>query len=264
MKELVIVKIGGNVIDDKEALRSFLSDFAAIKSPKILVHGGGKLATELSAKLGIETKMVDGRRITDEATLQVVTMTYAGWINKTIVAQLQSLGCNALGITGADGGAITAVKRQVAAIDYGFVGDVNRESVNTGFLSTILDTDMALIVAPIAADAGGTLLNVNADTMARVVTEALNSTYSTSLIYCFEKAGLLSNVEEDNSVISTLNISEVDMLKSNGTISKGMIPKVDNALKAKQSGAASVVIGHAKDLIKLVNNQQGYGTSIAG
>jgi acetylglutamate kinase len=183
LEKLYIIKIGGNIIDDENKLSSFLSSFASIKGKKILVHGGGKLATKLAEKMGVEQQMIDGRRITDAETLKIVTMVYAGYINKNIVAQLQASGCNAIGLSGADGNLIQAHKRQHATIDYGFVGDI--DSVNTGLLQTLLDQDIAVVVAPITHDAKGTLLNTNADTIAQELATALGKFICNSIDLLF-------------------------------------------------------------------------------
>lgn len=262
MQELIVVKIGGNVIDDDKALHSFLHDFAAIGGHKILVHGGGKLATELSYKLGIETKMVEGRRITDEATIKIVTMTYAGYINKKIAAILQAKGCNAIGMSGVDARIIPAVKRPIREIDYGWVGDIKSEEVNSNFLHKILEAGITPVIAPIACDDEGHLLNINADTVAQSIATATSRQYNVRLVYCFEKIGVLTNVEDDNSVIAAITISDGDTLKVNGTISKGMIPKIDNACSAIKSGVKSVVIGHAAHISQIAKKEKGYGTTI--
>ncbi|HXB42022.1 MAG TPA: acetylglutamate kinase, partial [Bacteroidia bacterium] len=191
MKNLYIIKIGGNILDNEISLERFLTDFVQLKGLKILVHGGGKLATELSARLNIETKMIQGRRITGSETLKVTTMVYAGWINKSIVAKLQSLNCNALGLSGVDGKCILAKKREIAEIDYGFAGDILPEGVNTGFLQNILEFGATPVIASITCDAKGQLLNTNADTIASVLATQLSKLYSTHLIYCFEKKGVL-------------------------------------------------------------------------
>ena len=210
-EDLFIIKIGGNIIDDETKLSSFLQSFAAVKEKKILVHGGGKLATKLADKMGVEQQMIDGRRITDAETLKIVTMVYAGYINKNIVAQLQANGCNAIGLTGADGNLIQAHKRQHATIDYGFVGDV--DAVNTNLLQTLLNHDMAVIASPITHDAKGLLLNTNADTIAQEIAVALAGLYKTTLIYSFEKNGVLLDVEDENSVIKKITASYYRELK---------------------------------------------------
>ena len=247
------------MIDDEHQLLSFLNDFATIKEHKILIHGGGKMATELGKQLGVETKMVEGRRITDAATLKVVQMVYAGWINKNIVAQLQSRNCNAIGLTGADANIILAKKRLPLSsgsggevIDYGFVGDV--EKVNGEKLSALLKAGFFPVIAPLTHDGKGQILNTNADTIAAAVAAAIQ--YDTTLIYCFEKSGVLKNVNDDNSVIEKMNFAEYEKYKAEGIISKGMIPKLDNAFDAIKQGVKSVVICHAKDLVNVVENRK--------
>ncbi len=253
--KLNIIKIGGNVIDDEDQLSSFLNDFASVGDQKILVHGGGKIATEMSKQLGIEAKMVDGRRITDADTLKVVQMVYGGLINKNIVAKLQSKGCNAIGLTGADANIILATKRAVLSpagggagggVDFGFVGDISK--VNADQLSAILNSGFSPIIAPLTHDGKGQILNTNADTMASAISVAMAKTTEVHLIYCFEKSGVLRNVEDENSVIEKLNFSDYEKYKKEGIISKGMIPKLDNAFDAIKQGVKSVIICHAKDL----------------
>ena len=267
--KLLIIKIGGNVIDDDAQLISFLNDFAGIKEKKILVHGGGKIATEMSQQLGIEAKMVDGRRITDAETLKVVQMVYAGLINKNIVAKLQARKCNAIGLTGTDGNSVLATKRQTSplnplshgrgeqrqggirgAVDYGFVGDVKK--VNEKNISSLLNYGFTPVIAPLTHDGKGQMLNTNADTMASAIAVALAKKFDTKLIYCFEKQGVLRDVEDDNSVIEKMNRKEYEGLKKEGVIFKGMIPKLDNAFDAIKKNVKSVYITQAKDLKKIV------------
>lgn len=251
MEQLTIVKIGGNIIDDDAALASFLHDFASLPGKKILVHGGGKLATQLSTKLNIETTLIDGRRITDAETLRVITMVYAGWINKTIVAQLQANGCHALGLCGADGNVILASKRNHATIDYGFVGDSSTGHINMLLLSNLLETGLVPVIAPVTHDGKGQLLNTNADTIASLLASALCPLFETRLVYCFEKEGVLLDPEDDRSVMAQLDAQTFDALKSSGQISKGMIPKLENAYAAKQNGVSEVVITHARNIAHL-------------
>ena len=259
-QELLIVKIGGNIIDDKNALDSFLSAFASISKPKILIHGGGKIATDLSKIMGIETKMHDGRRITGEGDLQVVEMTYAGWINKAIAAKLNAKNNLAIGLSGVDGKLIPAVKRPVKDIDYGFVGDLLSNEVNVGLLDFLLKQKAVPVIAPITADKVGNLLNVNADTVAQVLAESLSNEYTVNLVYCFERNGLLLDTKDENSVIHEINFEKAKELKAKGTISAGMIPKTDNALSAVKNGVDSVVIGHAKDILQLASKENNCGT----
>jgi acetylglutamate kinase len=257
MKELFIIKVGGNIIDNAEKLNTFLKKLSAINSPKILVHGGGKLATDLSAKLGIEAKMVDGKRITDEDTLKIVTMVYGGLINKTIVAKLTKLGTNAMGVCGADMGLIPAKKREVGAIDYGFVGDVLVDKIPTEQWADLLDKNICAVVAPITADATGQLLNTNADTIASSIAQALSRQYNTTLIYCFEKDGVLKNPQDESSVIKSIQPETYTTLKSEGVISKGMIPKLDNSWDAINKGVHKVIIGNALQVDKLISSSVG-------
>lgn len=245
---LHIVKIGGNVIDQEKELQAFLEKFHALEGKKILVHGGGKLATQMAQSMGMEAKMVEGRRITDAPTLRLVTMVYAGWINKNITAQLQALKCPSMGLSGADAGLILCQKRAPKPIDFGFVGDVIQ--VNGDLLVSLLELNLNLVIAPITADAQGQLLNTNADTIAQALAEALAKTYEVELLYCFEKKGVLMNAEDDASVIHHLDETRIDDLKAQHLVSDGMIPKLDNALKALKAGVHRVRILHARDLLQ--------------
>lgn len=257
---LTVVKIGGNVIDNSKNLHEFLKSFIDLPGYKILVHGGGKVATKLSDELGIEAKMVDGRRITDIETLRIVTMVYGGLINKNIVAQMQSYGSNAIGLTGADGNLIKAKKRPVKDIDFGFVGDLDENSVNSDFLSNLLRIGAVPVFAPLTHDGDGQLLNTNADTIASSIAVALSKTFETSLVYCFEKKGVLKDVDDDNSVISEIKSSEFDILKDQGIIAGGMLPKLQNAFAAIKNGVKDVYIGKADELELLKN--QSFGTRL--
>ena len=258
MDKLIVIKIGGNIIDDDAKLALFLKSFAALNEKKILIHGGGKLATRLAAQLNIQQQLVDGRRITDAETLKIVTMVYTGAINKNIVAQLQSEKCNAIGISGADGNAIVAHKRKHATIDFGFVGDV--DSVNTSFLQSLIENNICPIVAPITHDGKGQLLNTNADTIAQEIAKALSKIYHVTLIYSFEKAGVLLDTEKEDSVIPVLTPSKYEELRSKGKIFAGMIPKLDNAFAALKQGVNKVIIGQAENLATLISGKS--GTSI--
>lgn len=238
-----MVKIGGNIIDTPEALHSFLGKFASIPGPKILIHGGGKIATSMAANLGIESQMIDGRRVTDADSLRIVTMVYAGWINKSIVASLQALKCNAMGLTGPDGGFVISKKRNPIPIDYGFVGDI--EQVNAAGLAGLISSGFSPVFAPITADISGQLLNTNADTMAQALAIALSEHFEVTLTYCFEKKGVLMNPNDDDSVISNISHTNFAQLKADGIVSAGMIPKLENALKAIAQGVQTVRLCHA-------------------
>ncbi|MGZ3865122.1 MAG: acetylglutamate kinase [Bacteroidia bacterium] len=262
MKKLYIIKIGGNIIDSEKELDQFLNSFAAIDGLKILVHGGGKLATELSAKLNIETKMIHGRRITDADTLKITAMVYAGWINKNIVSKLQSKNCNALGLSGADGKCILTEKRKVKDIDYGFVGDILPQGIDTAFIQNVLEFGVTPVFSPITSDLNGQLLNTNADTIASALAGALSELYNVHLVYCFEKRGVLSDKNDASSVIEKIDSINYEELKTNGTIADGMIPKLDNAFVAKDEGVSYVVIGHANDLQKIIKKEKNAGTLI--
>lgn len=262
MKKLSIIKIGGNILDDASALSDFLHEFSNLPGYKVLVHGGGKLATELSTKLGIKTQMVEGRRITDAETLKVTAMVYAGWINKNLVAQLQALGCNSIGLSGADGLVIPAEKRAVKDIDYGFVGDITTSQINTDFLMNVIEFGITPVICPITADTNGQLLNTNADTIASTLASALSEFYETTLVFCFEQKGVLLHKEKPNSVIHKIDAFRYEVLKSEKIISDGMIPKLDNAFKAKQDGVHTVSIGHAKNLMNLLKQEEHAGTYI--
>lgn len=256
MKKLTIVKIGGNVIDDNKSLNHFLSDFSKLKGPKILVHGGGKLASKLSEQLGIETKMIEGRRITDAETLKIATMVYAGWINKSITAKLNSNKVKSIGLSGADVNLVPSKKRKVKTVDYGFVGDVLDAKINTEFLSLLLHQNIVPVIAPITSDAKGQLLNTNADTITSALSVALSKIFEVKTIYCFEKDGVLNG----DKIIPKLNTRLYHELKQKGIILNGMIPKLDNAFNALAQGVKSVVIGNSKHLQKLNNHG---GTSIS-
>ncbi len=245
-----VIKIGGNVLDDPAALQQFLRDFASIKGPKILVHGGGKIATRLGDQLGIESKYVDGRRITDDATIDLVTMVYGGLVNKQLVAQLQSLGCNAIGITGADGNLLPALKRPVKTIDYGWVGDVKADTLLVDRWKLLLDNGMVPVLAPLTHDGAGHMLNTNADTMAATIAIALSVQYPVRLIYCFEKKGILEQVEDETSVIRFINPDLYTQLKAEQKLFAGILPKLDNAFEAIGKGVQQVLIGHAADLVQ--------------
>ena len=276
-----VVKIGGNIVDNPELLREFVRDFAAMPGMKILVHGGGVLASQMQKEMGLAPVMIEGRRVTDEAALKIVTMVYAGWCSKNITALLQAEGCNAIGLSGADGNAIKARKRPPVhieslgkEIDYGYVGDVTGESVNAGFIYTLLERGIVPVFNAINHDGAGNLLNTNADTIASSVAIAMANyryrsprevccrceecthcsddgrlTHETELIYCFEKDGVLYDKDDDSSVISEITRSRFEELKKEGIVADGMIPKLTNAFKAIDSGVARVVIKHARNLL---------------
>lgn len=256
MEKLLVIKIGGNVIDKPEALQRFLQAFAQLPQRKILIHGGGKIATQMADKLGIETLMVEGRRITDQKMLDVVIMVYGGLVNKNIVAQLQSLGSDAIGLTGADAGIIRAKKRPIKEIDYGFVGDV--ETINRSQFTLFLENELIPIIAPLTFDPiSGSMLNTNADTMASTIAVALAAHFKVNLVYCFEKKGVLSDPDDDDAVIPQLNLSSYTHYKSAGIINKGMIPKLDNAFNALQNGVTQVTICHADELQNAIQDTAG-------
>lgn len=276
-----IIKIGGNVVDNPELLAKFIKDFAAMPGMKILVHGGGVMASQIQKSMGMIPLMVEGRRVTDEETLKVVTMVYAGWCNKHITSLLQAEGCNAIGLCGADGNVIKARKRAPMyveslgkEVDYGYVGDVNAESVNAGFIYSLLEKGIVPVFNAINHDGEGNLLNTNADTIASSVATAMANyryrsprevccrceecthcsddgrlTHETELIYCFEKAGVLYDKEDDDSVIPQIDKSKFASLKEDGRVADGMIPKLTNSFKAIDSGVARVVIKHARNLL---------------
>ncbi|PZP48634.1 MAG: acetylglutamate kinase [Pseudopedobacter saltans] len=253
-QKIFVVKIGGNVIDDEINLRRFLEDFSKIDAPKILIHGGGKIATRIGDKLGIVSQYVDGRRITDDATIDLVTMVYGGLINKKIVAQLQNIGCNAIGLTGADGNIIPAHKRPVKDIDYGWVGDVETEKINTKLLEQLLLAGVSPILAPLTHDQEGHILNTNADTIASSIAVSLSKTFSVRLIYCFEKKGILENIDDENSVITSIDKKSYAELKAENKLFAGILPKLDNAFSAIDLGVKEVLIGHADDLLVNTTN----------
>jgi acetylglutamate kinase len=262
MQALHIIKIGGNVIDNSENLHRFLKDFTALDGYKILVHGGGKVATQVSETMGIEAKMVDGRRITDIDTLRIVTMVYGGLINKNVVAQLQRYGNNAIGLTGADGDFIRARKRPVQTIDYGFAGDLSESSVNPQNLNKLLDGGFTPVFCALTHDGEGQLLNTNADTIASALAVSLSNLYQTTLVYCFEKKGVLQDINDDDSLIREINPERYEKLKQQQIIHSGMLPKLDNAFTAIACGVKSVIIGHSDNLGQL-KNKTSFGTRLS-
>ena len=257
MEKVFVIKIGGNIIDNTASLDIFLQQFSDINEPKILIHGGGKLATDLAAKLNIKQQLFEGRRITDAATLEVVTMVYAGTVNKNIVAKLQTNDCNALGLCGADANLISASKRIVNKIDYGFVGDIKANGINTSFLQLLFENNITPVIAPITHNNEGQLLNTNADSIANEIAKALSSKFEVHLIYCFNKKGILRDVDDENSVIKTITNETAVALKLEGSIHEGMIPKIDNALQAVSAGVHKVSLGHALELDEIINGNAG-------
>lgn len=241
MQALKIVKIGGNIINDEVALDTFLDDFAQLEAPKVLVHGGGKSATKLAQQMSVEVQMIDGRRITDAETLDIITMVYAGKINKAIVAKLQAKNCNAIGFSGADGNSIVSVKRPVKDIDYGFVGDITK--VNTESLQALLNSKITPVFCAITHDENGQLLNTNADTIASELAIAFTTNYHVELYYCFEKNGVLKDIHDDDSVIENINTKTYQILAKEGIIVDGMLPKLNNCFYAIEHDVQKVCIG---------------------
>ena len=248
MAELKIYKIGGGIIDNEAQLADFLQDFSQLKGKKILIHGGGKGASALLKKLGIEPQIVEGRRITDKPTLDVVTSLYAGLLNKTIVSLLQKYGENALGLSGADGNLIQAVQRPVKEINYGFVGDITKKSIDISLLDLLLKNGYTPVLCAITHDKNGLLLNTNADTIASTVAEAAADFYDTELHFCFDKIGVLRDINDENSLIKAINLSDYEKLKEAKIVADGMIPKLDNAFRVIASGVKKVVLEHASNI----------------
>ncbi|MFZ2905624.1 MAG: acetylglutamate kinase [Cyclobacteriaceae bacterium] len=249
MNKLYIIKIGGNVLDHPEVLNNFLKNFSTIREPKILIHGGGKVATRIGDQMGIESKYVEGRRITDAETLDLVTMVYGGLVNKQIVAALQKEGCNAMGVTGADGNMLKAVRRPVKDVDYGFVGDIRQENVNTSLLHVLLKHNTTPVFAPLT-HADGKMLNTNADTIASVLAVSLSKHFDVRLIFCFEKKGVLMDDSREDSVIQRLPKRTYQEYLTKGVFSNGMLPKLENAFAAIDAGVHEVLIGQAENLLK--------------
>ena len=276
-----VIKIGGNIVDNPKLLQQFVKDFASMPGMKVLVHGGGVMASQMQKAMGMSPVMIEGRRVTDEDTLKIVTMVYAGWCNKHITALLQAEGCNAIGLCGADCNVIKAVKRAPVMVeslghevDYGYVGDVKPEGINTNFLYSLLEKGIVPVLSAINHDGEGNLLNTNADTIASSVATALSQykyrtvkdvchacqecthcsddgrlTHETELIYCFEKDGVLMDKDDDNSVIQEIDKAAFEKLKSEGVVADGMIPKLTNSFKAIGSGVSRVIIKHARNLL---------------
>ena len=244
-----VVKIGGNVVDNPKALASFLADFQKLEGKKVLVHGGGVMASKMAIDLGVKTTMIQGRRVTDSETLKLVTMVYAGWINKSIVALLQKNGCNAIGLSGVDANIIPAMRRSPVPVDFGFVGDPTPSKVNAGFISDLLDKDIVPVFCAITHDEEGSLLNTNADTIAYTLSVALSTKYQTSLYYCFEKEGVLRNIDDPNSIILSMTKLEYETYLKQDIIAGGMIPKLYNSFNAIDEGVSEVLIMHANNLL---------------
>ncbi len=245
-----VVKIGGNVIDNEVAFAAFMERFAKLEGKKILVHGGGKIATRFAKEMGVETVMIEGRRVTDKAMLDIVVMTYAGLINKQVIATLQKSGCNAIGLSGADGNAIKATKRPANPIDFGFVGDIDPANVNSSLLEVLLNSGITPVFSAIMHNGEGDLLNCNADTVASSVALGASRIEETELIYCFEKRGVLRDINDESSVIELVTPENYPTLKADKIIADGMIPKIDNALKAINQGVTKVCIKHSDDLLE--------------
>ena len=247
MEKITVIKVGGAVVEDEAQLTQLLQDFSAIEGRKVLVHGGGRRATKVAAQLGIETQMVNGRRITDASMLEVVTMVYGGLVNKNVVARLQAQGIDALGLTGADIYVIRSHKRPLKnGVDYGFVGDVDRADGNK--LHTLIEAGIVPVMAPLTHDGMGNILNTNADTIAGETAKALAKHYDVTLVFCFEKKGVLSNPDDDESIIPTITRADFDRYVADGTISGGMIPKIENAFNAIDAGVGRVVITKADSI----------------
>lgn len=246
MEKLTVIKVGGKIVEEEDSLKSLLADFSAIEGKKVLVHGGGRSATAIAAQLGIESKMVNGRRITDAETLKVVTMVYAGLVNKTIVSRLQALGVNALGLTGADLNYMRSDKRPVKEVDYGFVGDV--KEVNSELLADLISKGVVPVLAPLTHDKQGNMLNTNADTIAGEAAKALSKHFDVTLMYCFEKKGVLKDENDDDSVIPEITRPLFDEYVENGIIQGGMIPKLENSFEAISAGVTKVVITKASEI----------------
>jgi acetylglutamate kinase len=241
-EKLYIVKIGGNIISQPQALQNCIRQIAAIKGKKIVVHGGGKLVDELAGKLGIAQQKIDGRRITSAETRDLALMVYAGLSNKKIVAQLNAKGLNALGLTGADNSSIVAERRKPIPVDYGFVGDIDASGINAEFIHSLLEEDILPVFCSITMTKEGELLNTNADTIASVLAVALSDKYDVSLVYCFEKPGVLRDINDDSSLIKNINKAEFALLKASQIVNGGMLPKLQNAFEAIEKGVTEVII----------------------
>ena len=244
MDKLQVVKVGGNVIENRKSLNNFLVDFTKIRGAKILVHGGGKEATQMAHKLNIPVQIIEGRRVTDSANLEIISMLYAGKLNKTIVALLQAYKCDSLGLTGADGNSVIAKKRSSKPIDFGFVGDV--VSVNSALFNLLLNQKITPVCCAITHDKNGQLLNTNADTIASEIASSMSAYYEVTLSYCFEKKGVLKKLMDEDSVIPSINSNQYEYLKKEGIINEGMLPKIKNCFEALKKGVTKVRIGNSK------------------
>lgn len=247
--KIKVVKIGGNIVDNPEALASFLSDFQQLEGPKVLVHGGGVMASKMALDLGIKTTMIEGRRVTDAETLKLVTMVYAGWINKSIVAMLQKGGCNAIGLSGVDANCVPAYKRSTEPVDFGFVGDTTPDKVNTDFINNLLSKNIVPVFCAITHDEEGNLLNTNADTIAYTISVALAKSNETTLYYCFEKEGVLKDIDDPTSIIQSLTKNQYNDYLNQNVFAGGMIPKLHNSFNAIDEGVSEVMIMHAKNIL---------------
>jgi len=262
LPKLQIFKIGGNVINDNLQLNAFLSSFAKLSGYKILVHGGGKIASEIGKSLGMQAKVINGRRITDAETLKVVTMVYGGLINNNIVAVLQSFGCNAIGLSGADANILTAHKRPANEIDYGFVGDIEEDKIPVKTIDLFLKNNLVPVIAPLTHDGIGNILNTNADTIANTIATAMSNECEVELMYCFEKKGVMKDFNDKNSMLTKISFSEYGNLQRDGIINDGMIPKLDNAFLALKKGVKSVTIMHANAIDDILKNLKPTGTQL--
>lgn len=254
MDKLQVVKVGGNVIENRKSLNDFLVDFTKIRGAKILVHGGGKEATQMAHKLNVPVQIIEGRRITDAANLEIISMLYAGKINKTIVALLQAYKCDSLGLTGADGNSIVAKKRSSKPIDFGFVGDV--VSVNSALFNLLLNQKITPVCCAITHDKNGQLLNTNADTIASEIASSMSAYYEVTLSYCFEKKGVLKKLIDEDSVIPSINSNQYEYLKKEGIINEGMLPKIKNCFEALKKGVTKVRIGNSKMITESITYTQ--------
>lgn len=250
-----VFKIGGNVVDNREKLEKFAADFAALDGPKVLVHGGGAIASQMQKQLGFAPVMIEGRRVTDADTLRIVTMVYAGWCNKSIVALLQKNGCKAIGLSGADAGVIKAVRRppvklesKDSTVDFGYVGDLSPEAVDSSFIMKLTDMGLTPVFCAITCTADGQLLNTNADTVASGIAVSLSSITDTDLVYCFEKDGVLADKDDDSSLIESIDPEYFEKLKADGTVADGMLPKLENAFRAIKGGVAHVIIKNSGNI----------------